>query len=230
MKKLLLFIIIITYSCSTNEERNLPELKTKVVSKINFSDGTQYVFNYQNKKLISISSSGNAFVTFEHNNDNLSKVNYYKGSKTFSYSNGVIGKIFLNGKENATLTYNASQRLSGVTLDIGNPTPENLIITYDGKKVITVNSYWSSKSGYFNTDSIINPYSTIDKNILHSYFLCQGEIFTEYIYHQNNYVEFFNQSGTSTKKYTFVADSENYAIQKKNSSGAVVETYEYTMQ
>jgi hypothetical protein len=153
---------------------------------------------------------------------------YYKGSKTFTYNNGKIEKVFLNGKENATLSYDASQKISGVSLDIGNPTPENLSITYDGKKVITSNSYFSStKSGVFNTDSIINPYSTIDKNVLNGYFVCQGEIFMEYIYNQNNYIEFTNSAGTSTNKYTFVADSENYAIQKKNTSGAVLETYEY---
>ena len=230
-KNLLLFaLLLMAISCSRSSDAELPTTKTKVLSKITFSDGTSYIFNYQNKKLTSISLTGSPFVSFEYNNENLSKVSYYKGSKTFTYNNGVIEKIFLNGKENATLTYNASQKISGVTLDIGNSTPENLSITYDGKRVITVDSFWPSKSGYFNTDSIINPYSTIDKNILLSYFLCQGEIFTDYIYNQNNYVEFFNQSGTSTKKFNFVADSENYAIQKKNSSGSVVETYEYTIQ
>ena len=232
MKKtlFLLLIMAITFSCSRSNdsnEENVPPLKTKVLSKIMFSDGSQYIFNYQNKKLNSISLGGNPFVTFEYSNENLSKVIYYKGSKTFTYNNGKIEKIFLNGKENATLSYDTSQKISGVSLDIGNLTPENLSITYDGKKVVTVDSYWSSKSGYYNTDTIINPYSTIDKNILHSYFLCQGEIFTDYIYNQNNYVEFLNQSGTSTKKYSFVADSENYAIQKKNTSGSVLESYEY---
>lgn len=234
MKKTLLLLLItaISFSCSRSNdsnEENTPQLKTKVLSKIIFSDGSQYIFNYQNKKLISISLGGNPFVRFEYSNENLSKITYYKGSKTFTYNNGKIEKIFLNGKENAKLSYDATQKISGITLDIGNSTPENLSITYDGKKVITVDSYWSSKSGYFNTDSIINPYSTIDQNILHSYFLCQGEIFIEYIFNKNNYVEFYKENGTLTNKYSFVADSENYAIQKKNTSGSVLESYEYIL-
>ncbi len=101
--------------------------------------------------------------------------------------------------------------------------------TYNANE-ITFESQWG-KRGETLYDSKKSPLSTLDKNLIYSYYLCDPFSNPEFANYNNNILKlhlyYINSNYNYTTNFTYEYDNEGYAVKKLNSSGATLETFEY---
>lgn len=246
---LFLFFALFTACRSENENEITPPIIEppvttipKLISKITGQNGAYTKFTYENYKISELE-----IATYNPDNNLITIVNV-----SCEYQNEKISKIYRNNDLFAQLYYDNAGILNSITYTT-NYSPENnsvkftyqnnllksiiypansgntMSFTYNSNEII-FESQWG-KRGETSYDNKKSPLSTVDKNLIYGFYLCNPFSNPEFANYSNNILKlhlyYVNSNFNYTTNFTYEYDNEGYAVKKLNSSGATLETFEY---
>mgnify|MGYP000391387852 CR=1 FL=1 len=206
------------------------------------------IFNYENKRLKSISVSGGDDITFEYNADGkISKIISSGFTGVYTYDAQKIASklsIDIMGMSQIVtdFTYDSLGKISkmkntsAVSFPIAMDVIREDVLSYNSNQVTKcISSYTVTPAGpdvpanvtsTYTYDNKISPFYTLP--LAYNLFVISFGGANSYILSKNNLTKAVVISGINdTTNYTYEYDSEGYAVKGKNSGDGGYSTFEY---
>lgn len=245
MNKIYIFtlLLLLFFSCSRDNTSEIPTNPgntafKKYLSKKIIDANNYFLYEYANKNLTKITvKSGNATTIIDVSYNNINQLNKLdlngpnvSYTTSFTYINNRLASLVKKHADNtqdiATFTYNANDKISKIVVNHGNGQfNESADFTY-GPSTMTVKRSTSSKDDIFTFDTKNNPLKNVDKNIILTAFVLQGEIFPENLNTENNILKEVS-GNTIYQNNSYNYDSDDFPITQTDLQNSYSLTFEY---